>query len=85
VEYVCTVPHDIVDDFDQLSRQINKYRGPESFILDDNYRIGLHEYLKAYSLDENLFTCIEHLSLGLQERAKYNLMSKLAKLSLPHN
>ena len=80
VDFVCTIPSDIVDDFDKVSREINKYRGPESFILDDNYRIALHEYLKAYSLDQNLFTCIEHLSLGLQERSKLNLVSKLARL-----
>ncbi len=81
VEFVCTVPSSIVEDFEALNRELNKYRGPESFILDDNYRIGLHEYLKAYSLDDNFFACIEHLALGLQERSRLNLAAKLAKIN----
>lgn len=80
VDFVCSIPSDIVGDFEKVSKEINKYRGTESFILDDNYRIALHEYLKAYSLDENLYTCIEHLALGLQERSSLNLIAKLAKL-----
>lgn len=85
IEYVCTIPAKDVDKREEVLKTANLYRGVESMMLDDNYRIGLNEYLKAHTVDEDLCSAIEHLAVVLRKQAidqVYIQMKEFALASL---
>ena len=69
-------------DREEVIKTANLYRGVESMLLDDNYRIGLNEYLKAHTVDENVCTTIEHLAVVLRKRSVDEIHSQIKEFAL---
>ena len=82
VEYTCVLDAKDVDSRQEVIKTANLYRGVESMMLDDNYRIGLHEYLKVHSVDEDLCTTIEHLAVVLRQKAVDQVYLQLKDFAL---
>jgi len=82
IEYVCTTDSKFADNRSEIVKTANLYRGVESMMLDDNYRIGLHEYLNAHTIDEDVCTTIEHLAVILRRRSVDEIYSQMKDFAL---
>lgn len=82
VEYVCTINSKDIGNRSLVVKSANLYRGVESMMLDDNYRIGLHEYLHLHSVDEDFCSAVEHLAIILRTKAKDQIYTKLKDFAL---
>lgn len=82
VEYCCAIPAADADDYHLVLKSANLYRGVESMLLEENYRIGLHEYLAAHAVDESLATAVEHLAILLRPMAVEGIAKQLRDFAL---
>lgn len=85
VEYVCKTPAANADNRQEIIKTANLYRGVESMMLDDNYRIGLHEYLECHTINEDLCSAVEHLAVVLRQKSiekTYHQMKEFALSSV---
>lgn len=82
VEYVCKLAAINVDDRQEVIKTANLYRGVESMMLDDNYRVGLHEYLTVHTIDEDLCSAIEHLAVVLRQKAVEQVYIQMKEFAL---
>lgn len=82
IEYAYTLPAAQIDDYKEVLRTSAQYRGVETMMLDENYRIGLHEYLKAHTISENVATLMEHMSVILRQKCVEQIYVKVKEFSL---
>ena len=82
IDYVCTIPAADIDDYRKVVKTANLYRGVESMMLDENFRIGLHEYLKVHGVDEDLCTVLEHLAVVLRKKAVEQTITRIKEFAL---
>jgi hypothetical protein len=79
IDYVTPIPGEDASDAMKVGRSCLVYRGSEAFILDDNYRIALHEYLAMHGVDTNLAAAVEQLVIGLHPKSREALVQRLAE------
>lgn len=78
IEYLQPVEGSIIDDPFKVFEAGRKYHGPEAFMMEDTYRLGLNEYLRTYTIDEQVCVAIEHLSIVLDSEARKATAKMLA-------
>lgn len=82
IEYACKLPAALADRRSEILKAATLYRGVESMMLDDNYRIGLHEYLACHTVDEDLCAAVEHLAIVLRQKSLEQVYSQLRTFAL---
>ena len=70
VEYLLPMSADVIEDPFMVRVKSRAYRGPEAHMLEDTYRLGLYEYLNAYTIDEQLCAVLEQLCIILDSKAR---------------
>ena len=70
IEYLLPLKADIIEDPFKVRIQSRAYRGPEAHMLEDTYRLGLYEYLNAYTVDEQLCAALEQLCIILDSKTR---------------
>jgi Mitochondrial glycoprotein len=67
--------------YDAISEYAGLYQGPESFMLEDNYRTGLHEFAESYGLDLKFCMAVEYLSIVLQARQEKKVVQSIFEMT----
>lgn len=79
IDYAAPINAEDTTSLGGVVRHCLKYRGPEAFMLDDNYRIGLHEYLTLYGVDNGLCAVLEQLVIVMNSKARDMFLKRLAE------
>lgn len=70
IDYLQPIEATKIEDPIAVMEAGKRYKGPEAFLLEDTYRLGLNEYLRVYGINEELSVALEHLSIVLDSQAK---------------
>lgn len=67
-------------DYTSTINALHQYKGPESQLLDENYRIALHEYLNTFQVNEELCLVLEQVAVGLKHYSVEQFKAEALKL-----
>ena len=81
VDFVRAIPAKDATSYDAVNQYAELYQGPESFMLEDNYRTGLHEFVEAYGIDLKFCMAVEYLSVGFQAKQERKVVQSISEFS----
>lgn len=77
IDFARGIPAKDAASYEAVNEFAALYQGPESFMLEDNYRTGLHEFVESYGLDMKFCMTVEYLSLTLQSKLEKKVVKNL--------